>query len=89
MEGLIETVIKYAPVVLENPTDYQARAQIAMAASLAVVFMCGFERNSCGADHGIENPLTTMHHLAHGTTSVSYTHLASKSTDLRYADGSP
>lgn len=68
MEGLIESVIKYAPVVLENPSDYQARSQIAMAASLAVVFMCGFERNSCGADHAIENPLTTMHHLAHGTT---------------------
>lgn len=71
MEGIIETVMKYGPIALENPTDYQARAQIAAAAPLAVVFMCGIDRKGCGGDHGIENPLTAVHHLTHGTTLAS------------------
>ena len=66
-EGVIETVVKYAPVALENPTDYNARAQIAMAASLAVVFMVGFDRDGRDACHTLENGFTTMHMIAHGT----------------------
>ena len=28
MEGLMKTVIKYGPIALDNPTDYEARANL-------------------------------------------------------------
>lgn len=66
-EAVMETVIKYAPVALENPTDYNARAQIAVASSLAVILMVGYERQGREVSHTIENAFTTMHMIAHGT----------------------
>ncbi|MDL2220845.1 iron-containing alcohol dehydrogenase [Eubacteriales bacterium OttesenSCG-928-N14] len=66
-EGLIETVLKYGPLALRDPEDYNARAQIAASAALAVVLMVGYDREGRDICHGLENPVTTMHLLAHGT----------------------
>lgn len=34
-EGILKTVIKYTPVALKTPADYEARAQLMWASSLA------------------------------------------------------
>lgn len=65
-EAVMETVVKYAPIALENPTDYDARSQIALAASIGAYFMIGYDRNGRESGHTLENPVTTTHHLAHG-----------------------
>ncbi len=65
-EAVMETVVKYAPIALANPTDYDARSQIALAASIGAYYMVGFDRNTRESGHSLENPVTATHHLAHG-----------------------
>lgn len=36
MEGLMKTIIKYAPVVMEKPEDYEARANLMWTSSWAI-----------------------------------------------------
>ena len=36
MEGLIKTIIKYAPVAMKNPEDYEARANLMWTSSWAI-----------------------------------------------------
>ncbi len=82
-EIAMETVVKYAPIALENPTDYNARAQIALASELAIVYMVGYDRDGREASHTIENAFTTMHMLAHGTSLAILTPALMKYTYKR------
>ncbi len=66
-ESVIETVMHYAPIAIEHPDDYDARSQIAVASSLAVILMIGYDRQGREVSHTIENGFTTMHMIAHGT----------------------
>ena len=66
MEGLMKTVMKYAPVALENPEDYEARANLMWASSWAIN---GFTRTcqvggwSC---HPMEHELSAFYDMTHG-----------------------
>jgi len=66
-EALMKNVMKYAKVLLENPNDYKARAEIMWAGSLAHNGLTG-----CGCDggdwatHNIEHELGGMFDVAHG-----------------------
>ena len=66
MEGLMKTVIKYAPMALENPEDYEARANLMWASSWAIN---GFTRTcqvggwSC---HPMEHELSAFYDITHG-----------------------
>lgn len=66
MEGFMKTVIKYAPVAIENPEDYEARANLMWASSWAIN---GFTRTcqvggwSC---HPMEHELSAFYDIAHG-----------------------
>lgn len=66
MEGLMKTVIKYVPIALKNPTDYEARANIMWASSWALNgFICGGNKQlwSC---HAIEHQLSAYYDITHG-----------------------
>ncbi len=66
MEGLMKTVIKYAPIALENPEDYEARANLMWASSWGIN---GFARTcqvggwSC---HPMEHELSAFYDITHG-----------------------
>ena len=66
MEGLIKTVIKYAPIALKYPNNYEARANLMWTASWAIN---GFIRNdkphawSC---HPLEHELSAFYDITHG-----------------------
>ncbi len=66
-EGLMRTVIKNAKILVENPKDYDARAEIMWAGSLSHNGLTG-----CGngggdfASHGLEHELGGMFDVAHG-----------------------
>ena len=65
-EALLRTMIKNAYRVMANPSDYQARAQIMWAGSLAHngLTECGMQRD--WACHKLEHELSGMFDVTHG-----------------------
>ena len=66
-EAVMKTVIHYSPIVLENPNDYEARAQIMWAATLANNGILSLGNQFSGwACHVIEHELSALYDLTHG-----------------------
>lgn len=66
-EAVMKTIIRYAPIVLENPNDYEARAQIMWAATLANNGILSLGNQFSGwACHAIEHELSALYDLTHG-----------------------
>ena len=65
-EGLMQTVIHFAPIALDHPTDYSARANLAYASSLALNGMTGAGKNGPWSVHPIEHELSAYYDLTHG-----------------------
>jgi butanol dehydrogenase len=66
MEGLMKTVIKYAPVALKEPTNYEARANLMWASSWAINgFIRGGKRQAWSC-HPIEHELSAYYDITHG-----------------------
>jgi len=66
-EGIVRTIIRSTEILLERPDDYEARAQLAWSATLA---LCGLNHagRSGGdwASHRLEHSLSALYDLAHG-----------------------
>ena len=65
-EGILKTIIKELPKVLENPNDYDARANIMWAGTLAHNDVCGVGREQDWASHNLEHELSALYDCAHG-----------------------
>lgn len=65
-EGIINDVIRNVRVVLKEPNNYTARANISRVAYIPLndVVSCGAERGY--SFHNIEKPLTSLYHRTHG-----------------------
>lgn len=66
MEGLMKTVIKYGPIALSEPDNYEARANLMWASSWAINgFVMGGKRKvwSC---HAMEHQLSAVYDITHG-----------------------
>lgn len=66
IEGLLMTMIHEAPKVIENPNDYQARANIMWAGMVAHNNCCGVGRAQDWASHDLEHELSALYDCAHG-----------------------
>lgn len=66
IEGLLMTMIHEAPKVIENPNDYQARANIMWAGMMAHNNCCGVGREQDWASHDLEHELSALYDCAHG-----------------------
>ncbi|MGL4672673.1 iron-containing alcohol dehydrogenase [Cetobacterium sp.] len=67
MEGLLKTVIHYGPIAYENPTDYEARANIMWASSLSLNGLTSSGKESTDwATHQIEHELSAKYDITHG-----------------------
>ena len=66
IEGLLLTVIKEAPRVIENANDYEAQANIMWAGMMAHNNSCGVGRSQDWASHDIEHELSAIYDCAHG-----------------------
>jgi hypothetical protein len=66
-EGLMRTVLKNAKVLLENPQDYNARAELMWASSLSHngLTSCGIKQTDF-ATHKMEHELGGMFDVTHG-----------------------
>lgn len=67
MEGLLKTVIHYAPIAYDNPTNYEARANIMWASSLSLNDLTSAGKESTDwATHQIEHELSAKYDITHG-----------------------
>ena len=65
-EGLLKTMIKYGKLSLENPTNYEARAEIMWASSLAHNGLTGCGGIGDWSTHRLEHDLGGVYDIAHG-----------------------
>ncbi|NLM12012.1 MAG: iron-containing alcohol dehydrogenase [Clostridiaceae bacterium] len=65
-EATLRTVIKNTPVVMENPRDYDARAEIMWAGTIAHNGLLGTGRQEDWTSHKIEHELSGIYDIAHG-----------------------
>lgn len=67
-EGTLRTLIKYAPIVLEEPNNYAARAEIMWAGTVAHNGILGVGREDDWASHKIGHEISAMYDTTHGVT---------------------
>ncbi|MBQ8860118.1 MAG: iron-containing alcohol dehydrogenase [Ruminococcus sp.] len=66
MEGLLKTVIKFAPIAIEKPDDYEARANLMWASSWAInTFVTGGKTHEWSC-HPLEHELSAIYDITHG-----------------------
>ena len=66
IEGLMLAVIHEAPRVIEDPHNYEARANIMWAGMMAHNNSCGVGRSQDWNSHQIEHELSALYDCAHG-----------------------
>lgn len=65
-EGVLKTCIHYAPVAMEKPDDYEARANLMWASSMAINGICSYGENAAWAVHPMEHELSAFYDITHG-----------------------
>ena len=65
-EGLMRTIVSASRRALASPHDYEARANLMWAGTLAHNNVCGAGRVQDWASHGIEHELSALYGCAHG-----------------------
>lgn len=67
VEAVMKTVIKYAPVAIKEPDNYEARAQLMWGSSIGdnATLCCGNKLAVFGV-HGMEHELSAHYDLTHG-----------------------
>lgn len=66
IESVMETIIRYAPLAVREPQDYNARAQVMWACKIAHDDSTSTGRASDWASHMIEHELSAIYDVAHG-----------------------
>lgn len=66
MEGMIKTIIKYTPIAMADPTNYEARANLMWTSSWAINgFVSGGKRHAWSC-HPMEHELSAFYDITHG-----------------------
>ncbi len=66
IEALLMTMVHEGPRVIENPDNYEARANIMWAGMMAHNNSCGVGRSQDWNSHNIEHELSALYDCAHG-----------------------
>ena len=66
IEGLLLTMVHEGPRVIEDPNNYEARANIMWAGTMAHNNSCGVGRTQDWNSHSIEHELSALYDCAHG-----------------------
>lgn len=65
-EGALKAIITEAPKVMAKPDDYQARANIMWAGTIAHNGICGTGRVEDWTSHAMEHEISALYGVAHG-----------------------
>ena len=66
MEGLLKTVVKFAPVAIAEPDNYEARANLMWASSWAINGFVNGGRKKAWSCHPMEHELSAVYDITHG-----------------------
>lgn len=66
MEGLMKTVIRYAPVAMREPDNYEARANLMWASSWAINGFVNGGKRKAWSCHPMEHELSAFYDITHG-----------------------
>jgi len=66
-EAVLKTVIKYGPLAIKEPGNYEARAQIMWAGTIALNGLLGSGKDGDWATHLIEHEISAKYDITHGT----------------------
>lgn len=89
-ESLMRTVLHYAPIALTNPNNYEARANLMWASSLAVNTLTAKDKGVEWSVHEIEHTVSAYYDITHGVglaiiTPVWMEYVLSEATAPRFA----
>ncbi len=65
-EGILKACIKYAPEAIEKPDNYEARANLMWASSMAINGICSYGENTAWSVHPMEHELSAFYDITHG-----------------------
>jgi len=65
-ESILLTLIENAPLVLKNPEDYHARANLMLSATMALNNLISIGTNEDWACHSIEHEMSAFYDIPHG-----------------------
>lgn len=66
MEGMMKTIIKYAPIAIEEPENYEARANLMWTSSWAINGLVGGGKRQAWSCHPMEHELSAIYDITHG-----------------------
>lgn len=66
MEGLMKTIIRYAPIAMREPENYEARANLMWASSWAINGFIDGGKRLAWSCHPIEHELSAIYDITHG-----------------------
>ncbi|WP_058991014.1 iron-containing alcohol dehydrogenase [Anaerococcus rubeinfantis] len=66
MESLMKTVIKYGPIAMKDPENYEARANLMWASSWAINDFIANSAKAAWTVHPIEHELSAFYDITHG-----------------------
>lgn len=65
-EALLKTCIRYGKIAVEEPENYEARANLMWASSLAINGLLGYGKKSAWSVHPMEHELSAFYDITHG-----------------------
>lgn len=65
-EGVLKTCIKYAPIALENPGDYEARSNLMWSSTIALNHLLTVGKGGAWSCHPMEHELSAYYDITHG-----------------------
>lgn len=65
-EAILKTCIKYGPIALDNPKDYEARANLMWSSSLSINGLIEYGKDSDWSVHPLEHELSAHYDITHG-----------------------
>lgn len=65
-EGLLKTVIKYAPIAIKEPNNYEARSNLMWASSWAINGFINGGKRQAWSCHPMEHELSAFYDITHG-----------------------
>jgi alcohol dehydrogenase YqhD (iron-dependent ADH family) len=65
VEGIMKTILTDGPIAIEDPTNYDARANLMFASTLALNGLSGFGKTWDGFNHTTEHVLSAFYDIAH------------------------
>ena len=65
-EGLLKAIIHEAEIVMKDPENYEARANIMWAGTIAHNGICGVGREEDWASHFLEHEVSAVYNVTHG-----------------------